>query len=142
MQNLQAADLEQGIGLVSQYDAPLYLSLDVQGYPEQTPPLRDKPISIKRQWFTLAGQEVQPDAVKLGDLLLVRLSIESTESINDALVIDLLPSGLEIENTHLLENESLQQLTLPDMSRTVADALVSLEKTMRHSWMTVTPPRC
>ncbi|MEZ5447639.1 MAG: hypothetical protein R3E89_00940 [Thiolinea sp.] len=59
----------------------------------------------------------------------MRLSIEEiTESINDALVIDLLPSGLEIENTHLLENESLQQLTLPDMSRTVADALVSLEK--------------
>ncbi|MEZ5447638.1 MAG: hypothetical protein R3E89_00935 [Thiolinea sp.] len=66
MQNLQAADLEQGIGLVSQYDAPLYLSLDVQGYPEQTPPLRDKPISIKRQWFTLAGQESTAGCGKAG----------------------------------------------------------------------------
>ncbi|CAA6815704.1 MAG: Alpha-2-macroglobulin [uncultured Thiotrichaceae bacterium] len=117
------ADDFKSIKLVSQHDKPLYMSLDVQGYPKQAPAEQSKPVAIKREWFALDGKKVPEQSVKLGDLLLTRLTVKSEKTLNDALIVDLLPSGFEIENTNLLDNQVLQSVKLEGMSRPVLDLI-------------------
>lgn len=45
--------------------------------------------------------------------------------INDALVVDLLPAGFEIENTNLQTNESLEGLQLEGMDKPVMELMGS-----------------
>nr|CAA6820849.1 MAG: Alpha-2-macroglobulin [uncultured Thiotrichaceae bacterium] len=111
----------KNIKLISQHDQPLYLSLDVRGYPEQAPPEHNKPVSIQRELFTLDGKKVPEQSIKVGDLLLTRLNIKSEKTLNDALIVDLLPSGFEIENTNLIGNKTLEGVKLEGMNRPVLD---------------------
>jgi hypothetical protein len=66
--------------------------------------------------------------VQVGDLLLTRLTVKSEKVLNDALVVDLLPSGFDIENTNLLSNNVLQGITLEDMSRPLLDVIAETQK--------------
>jgi hypothetical protein len=45
-------------------------------------------------------------------LVLTYLNVSSNDSLRDALVVDLVPAGLEVENTNLANNESLEGLQL------------------------------
>lgn len=123
---LTASDFEN-IKLVSLHDQPLYMSLEVQGYPEQAPAERNEPVSIKREWFGLEGKKVPAQSVKVGDLLLTRLAVKSEKTLNDALIVDLLPSGFELENTNLVQNDSLQGVKLAGMNRPVLDILADTQ---------------
>ncbi|MEZ5535928.1 MAG: alpha-2-macroglobulin [Thiolinea sp.] len=123
---LSAEDFS-GLKLISKHDAPLYVSLNIQGYPEQAPQELSKPVSIQRDWFKLDGKKVAERSVKVGDLLLARLTIDSEKTLNDALVVDLLPSGFDIENTNLGSNDVLQGVTLEDMSRPLTDVIAETQ---------------
>jgi hypothetical protein len=124
---LSAEDFRQ-IRITSEHNAPLYISLNIQGYPEKAPLERKRPVSIKRDWFKLDGKQVAENAVQVGDLLLTRLTVKSEKVLNDALVVDLLPSGFDIENTNLLSNNVLQGITLEDMSRPLLDVIAETQK--------------
>ncbi len=127
-QTLSAADFATDLHISSQHDAPLYISLALQGYPQQAPAVKAKPMSIQRFWYTLEGKQVGPEAIAVGDLLLTRLEVSSKVRVNDALVVDLLPSGFEIENTNLFENKVLQTLVPEGMTRSVSDMAAAVDK--------------
>ncbi len=122
-----SADDFKNIKLVSQHDKPLYVSLDVQGYPKQAPPEKSKPVAIQREWFALDGKKVPEQSVKVGDLLLTRLTVKSEKTLNDALIVDLLPSGFEIENTNLIDSQVLHSVKLEGMSRPVLDLIADTQ---------------
>ncbi len=124
-QTLAAGDFEKGISLQAKGGKPVYASLTVDAYPAKAPAVREEPLRITRQWFDLKGKEVPAAAIKVGDVLLTRLSVSSSEQVRDALVVDLLPSGFELENGNLQENEVLQALKLEGMSLSVAETLAS-----------------
>ncbi|MNQ52757.1 hypothetical protein D3C85_667840 [compost metagenome] len=60
------------------------------------------------------GQPLDLKAINSGDLVLVHLALTAKQRVPDALVVDLLPAGLELENQNLaqsaasLENASSQ----------------------------------
>ncbi|MGB0845245.1 MAG: alpha-2-macroglobulin family protein [Thiolinea sp.] len=128
VQSLVAADFGSALKISSKYDAPLYISLALKGYPDKAPAAKDDPISVQRQWHTLDGKVIAADQIKTGDLLLTRLDIKSEVAINDALVVDLLPSGFEIENTNLFDNKTLASVIPEGFTRTVPDILASVNK--------------
>src|SRR5699024_11364043 len=50
------------------------------------------------------------DSLRSGDLVLVWLQVKASNSVPDALVVDLLPAGLELENQNLANGSaSLEQ---------------------------------
>ena len=51
--------------------------------------------------------------------------VSSNTDINDALVVDLLPAGFELENTNLQANESLEGLQLEGMDKPVLELIDS-----------------
>ena len=95
------AQLAQGVRFSPQGEAPMFASLDVAGIPRQPPAPDNSVIGIERSWFGTDGKPWTPRPLKEGEALIVRLSVTSNSNMPDALLTDLLPAGLEIENFNL-----------------------------------------
>lgn len=105
---LSGAELQGGVKLKSQSDAPVFATFDVAGIGEQPPPLKNFGIDISRRYFLLDGTPWDGGHLKEGDSLLVRLEIRSSLRVPDAMVTDLLPGGLEAENLNLVGAQALK----------------------------------
>ena len=101
--SFDAAALRAGVRFMPESTAPLYVSEDVAGIPKTAPAADDSVIMIRRQWYALDGSAWEGGDLKEGEGLIVGISIEAKEAIRDALLIDLLPGGLEIENFNLTD---------------------------------------
>jgi len=97
------AELAAGVRFTPQGDLPLYLSTDVAGVPRSAPAFDDHYVWIRRQYYTLDGKPWEPGPLREGDSLIVGLKLEASQAMPDALLTDLLPGGLEIENFNLTD---------------------------------------
>lgn len=96
--------LTNGISVHNPHNAsPLYVQFSLSGYtkkmPQATP--ADSILNISRQYFDIKGKSIQPNQLNVGDLIIVMLDVSAQRVINDALVIDMLPAGLVLENPNL-----------------------------------------
>ena len=94
-------ELARGVRFVPQGEAPMYASLDIAGIPRKAPEPDSRDIGIERAWYTTDGEAWTPRPLKEGEALIVRVSITANQAMPDALLTDLLPAGLEIENFNL-----------------------------------------
>lgn len=103
---LKLADgaLSEPLTVTSQTQQPLYQQLTLSGYPAQPPAPSADNLSIRRQYLSLDGEPLKLDTLKSGDLVLVHLVVGAKQRVADALVVDLLPAGLEIENQNLAQS--------------------------------------
>jgi len=98
----------------NQGSTAIYQQLTISGYPQQAPRAGGENLSIRRDYLGMDGEPLNLDTLKSGDLVLVHLAVTAKERVPDALVVDLLPAGLELENQNLgqsaasLENASSQ----------------------------------
>ncbi len=89
---------------ITAHDQKLYASLQYQGAPSDIPQPYSEGVSIRRQYYDLSGQPTIPTTLTSGDLVIVELSLATVDDdirIPDALVVDLLPAGLVLENQNL-----------------------------------------
>lgn len=94
--------LNQGFDLTSTHNNVLYLTSTVSGYGRAAPPPSSHGLSIERNWYTARGELTTPSQATVGELYLVHLAITSNDQrIPDALAINLLPAGFEVENQNL-----------------------------------------
>lgn len=99
----------------------LYTSIEAQGFPLQTPDATESGISIRREFYSDTGKVLDLKTVRTGDLILVRLDLQSTKEyyLPDALLIDLLPAGLELENQNLASAVKMDDMIIE--GQTVSD---------------------
>jgi len=90
-------------------DRTLYQRLDISGYPISAPPASGENLEIAREYLSPEGQPLNLNQLKSGDLLLVHIRLSAKNRVPDALVVDLLPAGLELENQNLASSSA--QLT-------------------------------
>lgn len=91
-------------------DRPLWLRLDSSGYPLTAPQATGNVLGIERQIFDTRGQQKSLTSLRSGELVLVKLEVTAKRNVPDALVVDLLPAGLELENQNLANSSaSLQE---------------------------------
>ncbi len=97
------ADIPQSYRIDNTNESPLYISLRHLGYPDKSPAMKSEGIRIKRTYYDDKGQLLDLKKLYSGDLVLVRLEAisQNEKNIPDALLVDLLPSGLELENQNL-----------------------------------------
>ncbi len=98
--------LLQGISVASQGQKPLYGDLTVVGYPNTPPPAQSQVLKISREMFDLKGKPVNFADLKSGELVVVRLKVSADRRVADALVVDMLPAGLELENQNLSDSSA------------------------------------
>ena len=85
---------------------PLWLRLDATGYPEYSPEPVSNVLQIERQILGTDGKPKAISSLRSGDLVLVRLEINASQNVPDALVVDMLPAGLELENQNLANSSA------------------------------------
>ncbi|HSD17160.1 MAG TPA: alpha-2-macroglobulin [Thermomonas sp.] len=95
------AALSAGVRFVPQGKPPFYASLDVAGVPRNAPAADASVIKVERELFGTDGKPWTARPLKEGEALIVRVSITADRDMPDALLTDLLPAGLEIENFNL-----------------------------------------
>jgi uncharacterized protein YfaS (alpha-2-macroglobulin family) len=62
----------------------------------------DRGLKVRREWLDGQGAPVDPAALRRGDLLIVRLTLDPQgRELQDIVVEELLPAGLEIENAQM-----------------------------------------
>ncbi|WP_162517513.1 alpha-2-macroglobulin family protein [Aeromonas veronii] len=90
----------------------LYVQRTLVGYPEQAPVRISKGMSVTRSWFNSDGQPFDPAKVKVGDLVVVRLNVSSESAVPDALLVEMVPAGFELENPALGNSIKLEELSI------------------------------
>ncbi|QKF99224.1 alpha-2-macroglobulin family protein [Aeromonas hydrophila] len=90
----------------------LYVQRTLVGYPEKAPTRLSQGISVTRSWFNSDGQRFDPTKVKVGDLVVVRLNVSSESAVPDALLVEMVPAGFELENPALGNSIKLEELSI------------------------------
>lgn len=89
-----------------------YYYAESSGVPMTTVSEVDKGIAVRREIFDRDGKKVNLNEVKQGDLLVVRIAIKTSEdNMENVVIADLLPSGLEIENPRLASSAKIGWLS-------------------------------
>lgn len=109
------AQLRQGVSVAVESGAPFWVSEDVAGYPLTPPKPSENGMRIRRAWYRTDGTLFTGETLTEGDSLIAMITLEADENVPDALVVDLLPGGMEIENLALGGNEAFGELTLDDV---------------------------
>lgn len=121
---IDEAQLRQGLSVKSDNASPLYGTLNVVGYPRTAPSPMSNVLSITREYFTLAGKPADLTNLKSGELLVVRLKVAASERVSDALVVDLLPAGLELENQNLSDSSA----SLGDSADALKESMMDMQQ--------------
>ncbi|MDX1724950.1 MAG: alpha-2-macroglobulin [Pseudomonas sp.] len=114
---LDASQLDAPMTLSNPGDVPLYQQLTLSGYPTKAPLAGGENLSIHREYLGMDGQPLDLAALKSGELVLVHLAVAARQRVPDALVVDLLPAGLELENQNLAQSAA----SLEDASSAVQE---------------------
>lgn len=99
---------------ISSQDSTVYASLEVIGNQSGLPQPESNGFSIKRDYFDIDGKAIQLSELKGGEMVVVRINVSATEHTPNALIVDLLPAGFELENQNLAN-------TSVDLSRIAID---------------------
>ncbi|POA20050.1 hypothetical protein C1886_10235 [Pseudomonas sp. FW300-N1A1] len=111
---LEGPLLASPLSLRNEGSEPVYQQLTISGYPQHAPVPGGENLMIRREYLGMNGQLLDLSDLASGDLVLVHIAVSAKQRVPDALVVDLLPAGLELENQNLaqsaasLENASSQ----------------------------------
>jgi alpha-2-macroglobulin len=120
---LEGAELAAPLTIANPGEAPLYQQLTLSGYPAKAPAAGGENLSIYREYLGMDGRPLDLTALQSGELVLVHLGISAKQRVPDALVVDLLPAGLELENQNLGQSSA----SLTDAGSSVKEWLQSMQ---------------
>ncbi|MFW5444032.1 MAG: MG2 domain-containing protein [Methylococcaceae bacterium] len=95
---------------------PIYLQFGINAYPKTAPKMQMDSIKVERNYYDLEGNSIKPEQHQTGDVLLVHLNVHADKRIKDALLVDLIPAGFELENQNLANNLKTDSFKIRDES--------------------------
>ncbi|MDB5320668.1 MAG: alpha-2-macroglobulin domain protein, partial [Phycisphaerales bacterium] len=114
-----------------------YLTWTRSGVPLAIPPNEDHGIKVRRRYLDEHGKPLQSNKLQSGDLVLVELTVEASAAQRNLVIEDLLPAGLEIENSRLETTASLATGNAKRSSKDVRDELREARLDVRDDRMIV-----
>jgi uncharacterized protein YfaS (alpha-2-macroglobulin family) len=121
--SLDAAALSRGVSLVNQHGQPLLVEVQAGGYALKAPAPRSDVIELKREWFDAQGQALAPGrALQVGDMVVVRVSARASRRIEDGLIVDRVPAGMEVENLNLSQGPKAEDFSIQGVNVAAAMA--------------------
>jgi len=108
----RAAALDKGsVAIADTGQAPARITVTTSGNPLTKEAAAQQGYQIERAYYTLAGDKVDPAAIKQNDRFVVALKVTEYEAaFARLLLVDHLPAGLEIDNPELFEGGSTEAL--------------------------------
>ena len=89
--------------MVSRSAGSLFVVQTLAGIPREPVPASRDDISIERKWYRPDGSLFTGNSIREGDVLVAAITLKSKRRMADALVTDLVPGGLELENLNLTD---------------------------------------
>ena len=97
-------------------DDVVWHSVSISGIPKKDMPAEKKGFEVSRAFYTLDGKRVDLGKVKQSQVMVALIRVRATTSRNhQALIVDLLPAGFEIENPRLKGRSVKEMKWLPKL---------------------------
>ncbi|GHU03403.1 hypothetical protein FACS1894158_01740 [Betaproteobacteria bacterium] len=107
--SVSTTDLAAGVKLENTHTERLFVELNLSGNPAKMPEARRDAFNLTREWYTADGQQISPGshgrALKVGESLIVRVNVKTKGHYVNALIVDQVPAGVEIENANIAQGE-------------------------------------
>lgn len=113
---LSGTPLLEGLRVYNAGEQRAWLNLRLQGYTDQPPAAFSHGLAVERHYYDADGQPLDISELTTGDQVLVELDVSSEEALRDALIVDLLPAGLELENQNLATSLDMSDLRIGEHS--------------------------
>jgi alpha-2-macroglobulin len=113
---LDADALRAGVRVTLAAADAVWIAEDLVGFPRQPPTPLSEGLQVQRAWYRMDGTPFEGGVLREGETLIARINLQADEDVPDALVTDLLPGGLEVENLALGDSEALAQLHIDGQS--------------------------
>jgi uncharacterized protein YfaS (alpha-2-macroglobulin family) len=113
---VSTAELTSGIRISNTSGAALYAELSLLGNPVQEPPAKDDQIELTRTIYRGDGHPLSEKTLHTGDTVIVHIRVRAKSEIGNALIVDKIPAGLEIENLNIVKGEQLGDVTIAGMN--------------------------
>ena len=107
---LGGASLARGVTLTSQSGSALFVELDAAGYPTKPPAQRSDVMEVQRDWFDSDGKPLTGRSHSVGDIVIVQVKVRAKYAVHDALLVERVPAGFEVENLNLSQGPRAQEL--------------------------------
>lgn len=101
IRSFDVAALKRGISVANRGKEALFVEFAAEGYSVKPLEPRQDWIVLERTWWNSAGKLISERDFKTGDIVVVRLRAFSRQRIKDALVVERVPAGMEVENLNL-----------------------------------------
>nr|WP_314265538.1 alpha-2-macroglobulin [uncultured Moellerella sp.] len=125
-----AEQVVNGLSVENKGDVPIYQRLNIVGYPQSSPKPMSNILQIKRSYLDMQGNPITLDRLRSGEMVVVKLDVSASQNVEDALVVDLLPAGLELEN----QNLAYSSVGIGDAAPNLQEAIEDMKQgTIRHS---------
>jgi uncharacterized protein YfaS (alpha-2-macroglobulin family) len=112
VRNVDPASGLKGITVENKGAMPLWVEFEASGFPVKPPaPAKDK-IVLERRWFNTDGTPRNGGPLKVGDMLLARVTATSKQTIEDAMIVDHIPAGFEVENLNLSKGPQADEFAI------------------------------
>jgi alpha-2-macroglobulin len=112
VRNFDPALAAKGITVENKGTTPLWIEIEASGFPVKAPVASSDKIALERRWFTKDGKAWAGGALKVGDMILVRVTAKSKQAIEDAMIVDHIPAGLEVENLNLSKGPAASEFVV------------------------------
>ncbi|MCV6587745.1 MAG: alpha-2-macroglobulin family protein [Marinobacterium sp.] len=109
---LDSEQLALPVQLENRTSKPLYVTLASQGRSAQPPPPLSQQLAVERYYYSPEGEPRELQFVETGELILVELVLEAAQRTPDALLVDMIPAGFELENPALAHAAGLEGIHL------------------------------
>ncbi|MBL8510661.1 MAG: alpha-2-macroglobulin family protein [Betaproteobacteria bacterium] len=113
MREFDAAQVKRGVSLTNTGKEPLFVAIEASGYPQKTAETKSDLVQLRRTLYNPDGTTVGERALKVGEQLLVHVEVTAKRRIEDGMVVDRVPAGLEIENLNLSQGSRLNDFKTP-----------------------------
>ncbi len=112
--------LAEGLTYANKGAAPIWHVATVSGVPMTEEPAHSDGFDISRVFLDLDGKPIDPRSVRQNDLMVAVIKGRATTNLeHQALVVDLLPAGFEVENARLADRRDTKSFAwLPALTDT------------------------
>ena len=114
--NFDTAAIQRGVSVTNTGKDTLFAEVAAEGYPVKPLAPRDDRIALERSWWTPEGKAITSRQFRTGDMVVVRLKVQAKQRIKDALVVERVPAGMEVENFNLSQGAQASDFTLGDVN--------------------------
>ncbi len=110
--------LGQRFDVVNDGEDKIWVGATLTGIPAKDQPAAKNGFEITRVFYTLKGERVDLAKVRQSDVLVAVIKVSAAGARpHQALIVDLLPAGFEIENPRLDRRDPEQMKWLPELAR-------------------------